>query len=396
MVKETEYYDILGIQPTATPAEIKKAYRRKAMETHPDKHPNDPTAQSKFQAVGEAYQVLSDPTLRDKYDKFGKDDAIPQSGFEDATEYFTMIFGGDGFKDWIGEFSLFKELDSMTEEDVDLNGNMTATNSNPNLNVSPSSTTGDVDLMSNDSSSNNLNKSKNKMTKEQRDKLLELEKARREDMQKQIDDLSTKLKDRIEKYIISQRDHHLDEFGNKLNQEIEELKLESFGMELLHLLSKVYKTKANDYLMAKKTFGFSKIITGTRENARTVKSAYNLLSTGLEAQKSMEEMQKINPDDLDPAERVKFESQMAGKALGVMWAMSKFELERKLKEVCNKLLQDKSVSSKDRKERAKALLYFADKFAKARRTPEEAEEARVFEELILGEQEKNQKRYSTK
>ena len=167
-------------------------------------------------------------------------------------------------------------------------------------------------------------------------------------------------------------------------------------MELLHLLSKVYKTKANDYLMAKKTFGFSKIITGTRENARTVKSAYNLLSTGLEAQKSMEEMQKINPDDLDPAERVKFESQMAGKALGVMWAMSKFELERKLKEVCNKLLQDKSVSSKDRKERAKALLYFADKFAKARRTPEEAEEARVFEELILGEQEKNQKRYSTK
>lgn len=400
MVKETEYYDILGIQPTATPAEIKKAYRRKAMETHPDKHPNDPTAQSKFQAVGEAYQVLSDPTLRDQYDKFGKDNAIPQSGFEDANEYFTMIFGGDGFKDWIGEFSLFKELNSMTEDDINLNGNMSATNSNPNANLNPngshSSATGDVDLMANDSLSNNSNKNKNKMTKEQREKLLELEKARREDIQKQVDELSTKLKDRIEEYLISQRDHRLDEFGNKLNQEIEELKLESFGMELLHLLSRVYKTKANDYLMAKKTFGFSKIITGTRENARTVKSAYNLLSTGLEAQKSMEEMQKINPDDLDPAERVKFESQMAGKALGVMWAMSKFELERKLKEVCNKLLQDKSVSSRERKERAKALLYLADKFAKARRTPEEAEEARVFEELILGEQEKNQKKYSTR
>lgn len=381
MVKETEYYDILGIKPTATPIEIKKAYRRKAMETHPDKHPNDPTAQSKFQAVGEAYQVLSDPSLREKYDKFGKEDAVPQAGFEDATEYFTMIFGGDRFRDWIGEFSLFKELNSMTETDLSADGDAS----------SPG-----VDLMSRDSLSNNQDKIKNKMTKEQKEKLMELERARREDMLKQIDDLSAKLKARIDRYIISKRDNHLDEFDSKLNQEIEELKLESFGMELLHLLSKVYKTKANDYLMAKKTFGFSKIITGTRENARTVKSAYNLLSTGLEAQKSMEEMQKINPEDLDPAERVKFESQMAGKALGVMWAMSKFELERKLKEVCNKLLQDKSVSSKERKERAKALLYFADKFARARRTPEEAEEARVFEELILGEQEKSHKRYSTK
>lgn len=385
MVKETEYYDILGIEPTATPAEIKKAYRKKAMQTHPDKHPDDPDAQTKFQAVGEAYQVLSDPGLRSKYDQFGKEDAVPQAGFEDATEYFTMIFGGDGFKDWIGEFSLFKELSKATE-DMDEQGNP--------LNNPESGDPTQNEMIQHDGTTNKP--AKTKMSREQREKLMEMEKARREDMLKQIDELTIKLTDRITSYLIALKNGHLKEFDLKFNQEIEELKLESFGMELLHLLSKVYKTKANDYLIAKKTLGFSKIFTGTRENARTVKSAYNLLSTGLEAQKSMEEMQKVNPEDLDDAERVKFESMMAGKALGIMWAMSKFELERKLKEVCNKILQDKSVSSKDRKERAKALLYFSDKFVKARRTPEEAEEARVFEELILGEQERNQKRYSTK
>lgn len=117
MVKDTEYYDILGIAPEATAPEIKKAYRRKAMQTHPDKHPDDPEASAKFQAVGEAYQVLSDPDLRKRYDEFGKDDAVPQQGFEDAGEFFTTMFGGDGFKDWIGEFSLLKELTEAQKQE---------------------------------------------------------------------------------------------------------------------------------------------------------------------------------------------------------------------------------------------------------------------------------------
>ena len=354
MVKETEYYDILGIKPEATPTEIKKAYRRKAMETHPDKHPDDPDAQAKFQAVGEAYQVLSDPGLRSKYDQFGKEDAVPQQGFEDASEYFTAIFGGDGFKDWIGEFSLFKELNEATE----------------------------------------MFGKKDKLSKEQREKLMEMEKKRREDMMKQVDELAEKLNEKISRYLIAVKSNNLEEFTRKLDQEIEDLKLESFGLELLYLLARVYKTKANNFIMSKKTYGISKIFTGTRDNARSVKSAYNLLSTGLEAQKAMEKMSEVNTDELDQYKRAKFESTMAGKALGVMWAMSKFELERKLKDVCNKILNDKKVPSKERIAKAKAMLFIAHKFASARRSPEEAEEARVFEELILGEQEKEHKKHT--
>jgi len=58
-VQDTELYDVLGVTPDATAAEIKKAYYKRAMETHPDKCGDDPKAKAKFQAVGEAYQVCT-------------------------------------------------------------------------------------------------------------------------------------------------------------------------------------------------------------------------------------------------------------------------------------------------------------------------------------------------
>ena len=67
-----DYYKILGINKTATPDEIKKAYRRLARKHHPDLNPNDKDAKRNFQLINEANEVLSDPEKRKKYDQYGK------------------------------------------------------------------------------------------------------------------------------------------------------------------------------------------------------------------------------------------------------------------------------------------------------------------------------------
>src|SRR6186713_3012914 len=110
MVVDTSYYDALDVKPDATELEIKKAYRKLAITTHPDKNPGDETAHVRFQAIGEAYQVLSNEELRKQYDKYGKEKAVPGGGFEDPAEFFGMIFGGDAFIDLIGEISLMKDM----------------------------------------------------------------------------------------------------------------------------------------------------------------------------------------------------------------------------------------------------------------------------------------------
>ena len=75
-----------------------------------DKNPGDESAHERFQAIGEAYQVLSNKDLRAAYDRYGKEQAMPSSGFEDPSEFFGMIFGGEAFVDLIGEISLMKDL----------------------------------------------------------------------------------------------------------------------------------------------------------------------------------------------------------------------------------------------------------------------------------------------
>ena len=104
-----DFYEVLGVEKTASADEIKKAYRKAAMKYHPDRNPGDKEAEAKFKEAGEAYEVLSDDDKRSRYDQFGHAGVDPNfnpgfggggfggggfGGFGDLVDIFGDLFGG--------------------------------------------------------------------------------------------------------------------------------------------------------------------------------------------------------------------------------------------------------------------------------------------------------------
>jgi molecular chaperone DnaJ len=81
MSTKRDYYEILGVDKGASEAEIKKAYRKKAMKFHPDRNKGDDDAEKKFKEASEAYEVLKDPDKKARYDQFGHQGVNGQGGF---------------------------------------------------------------------------------------------------------------------------------------------------------------------------------------------------------------------------------------------------------------------------------------------------------------------------
>ena len=91
-----DYYEVLGINKDASVEEIKKAYRKSAMKYHPDRNPGDKEAEEKFKECGEAYEVLSDETKRQRYDQYGFAGVDPNFGAGGSGPYGAGGFGGFG------------------------------------------------------------------------------------------------------------------------------------------------------------------------------------------------------------------------------------------------------------------------------------------------------------
>jgi molecular chaperone DnaJ len=106
-MSKRDYYEILSVQKSASPDEIKKAYRKVAMQFHPDRNPGDKSAEDKFKEAAEAYEVLSDSDKRGQYDRFGHagvrgNGGSHSSNMDDIFSQFGDIFGEGGFESFFG------------------------------------------------------------------------------------------------------------------------------------------------------------------------------------------------------------------------------------------------------------------------------------------------------
>ena len=101
-----DYYEVLGVEKSASPEDIKRAYRKLAGKYHPDRNPGDKSAEEKFKEIGEAYEVLSDSDKRTRYDQFGFQGVDPNFGGGQGFDGFGGFGGfgdfGDIFSDFFG------------------------------------------------------------------------------------------------------------------------------------------------------------------------------------------------------------------------------------------------------------------------------------------------------
>ena len=99
MVKETKFYELLGVPADATDSQLKSAYRKNALKHHPDKNAHNPDAAEKFKEISHAYETLSDPQKRQLYDQYGEE-GLEQGGMGGggmaAEDLFAQFFGGGG------------------------------------------------------------------------------------------------------------------------------------------------------------------------------------------------------------------------------------------------------------------------------------------------------------
>jgi molecular chaperone DnaJ len=113
-VTKRDYYEILEVGKDASPEELKKAYRKQALQHHPDKNPGNKESEDRFKEAAEAYEVLSDPDKRQRYDRYGHAGLGNGGGFsgfggggmnmEDIFRHFGDIFNGGGMEDPFGSF----------------------------------------------------------------------------------------------------------------------------------------------------------------------------------------------------------------------------------------------------------------------------------------------------
>jgi hypothetical protein len=206
------------------------------------------------------------------------------------------------------------------------------------------------------------------LTKEQREELAAYELERKRIREERVDSLSKKLVDRIS--VWTETDKGADvtaAFKEKTRLEIENLKMESFGLEIMHAIGQTYLSKATSFLKSQKFLGISGFFSRVKDKGALVKETWNTMSAAIDAQLTMEEMAKLEEkggEDWTDEKKAEYEKRVTGKILAAAWRGSKFEIQSVLRDVCDNVLNDKKVKIEKRVERAHALVVMGEMLQK--------------------------------
>ncbi|GAA94051.1 hypothetical protein E5Q_00698 [Mixia osmundae IAM 14324] len=352
---EKTYYETLGVEHTASVAEIKSAYRKLAIKFHPDKNPGSKEAEDRFKQISKAYSTLSDPDLRRRYNEFGASalqgsGESAEEGFVDPESVFGSLFGGEKFHDIIGVIAMGKEMKSSMQKDAEEEESDEEQGKDDSVKKKKKELTPEQ---------------KAKQDAEERKQTEERNKAREERVKSLVAALNKKLQ-------IFEREAD-PAIASSVKQiweiEAEELKNESYGVELLHSVGHVYSAKAKHYAASLSTpLGIGGWIHGFRSTAHVFSETMSTLSAANELRKVFNELSLAEEKGLDDAAKKELEDRAAQKGVEALFKGTKLEVESVVREVCDRVLGESGITLEEQRRRCAGLAILGQVYAAVRKT----------------------------
>ena len=374
VVADRTYYDLLKVSTNADSTTIKKAYYKQARSCHPDKNPDDPQAHEKFQNIGQAYQILSDPQKRALYDK----DGIPTNANDehasniDPFVFFNVMFGSTLVEPYIGELWLASQTESMMNDKDGTGGSNIMEGINDDMSE----------------------EEKNEIIRQRINEMNEKNQVKQAKRQIKV---ARHINNRVKPYFErtganSVRkpgepqivDADADAFVKGCREEADKIVAGAYGALYCTTIGFALQVAAEEYLGFETTFlGLGGHVARTKKNASGFAANMKLLGSGIKAasagSKAMREaeelQQKVERSAATAGEGAKVEigeleaQRMAETIDGSLpamlefaWAVNKRDIQSTLKMACKKLFDDASIPKELRMERARGVQILGREF----------------------------------